>query len=178
MLDEGIYRHNGVKWVSGTSITGLCVSAAEGTAQGSVDLGQSDLRHVWHASTVCVDGNRTQHGTGRLRSVHTGTWPSESSSGAQQGHWETHRVDISYCLHLKPQPQMPIANNWIVRTLQAVNFIVFSHGSFTGNCAICAFFVSQWLTAAIINSMLHRGTFNIWQIQRLVTNAKEMKHFN
>lgn len=54
VLDEGIYRHNGVKWVSGTSITGLCVSAAERRAQGSVDLGQSDLRHVRHASLLSV----------------------------------------------------------------------------------------------------------------------------
>ncbi len=54
VLDEGIYRHNGVKWVSGTSMTGLCVSAAERRAQDSVDLGQLDLRHVWHASLLSV----------------------------------------------------------------------------------------------------------------------------
>lgn len=36
-----------MKWVSGPSI-------AEGRAQGSVDLGQLDLRHVRHASLLSV----------------------------------------------------------------------------------------------------------------------------
>jgi len=75
-------------------------------------------------STVCVDGNREQHGTR----------PSESSGGAKQGQRE-----YFYCLHLK-MPQRLVANNLIVRVLQLINFIsVFPHGSFSGNAAIFAY---------------------------------------
>lgn len=115
---EGLYRHNGVKWVSGPSM-------AEGSHKAE---------WIWVSRTSGMCGMRLYSLCGWQQRT---TQAHDRQRAAAQINKDTEY--FFYCLHLK-MPQIRIANNLIVSVLQLINFIsVFPHGSFSGNTVIFAY---------------------------------------